>query len=43
MKWQRIGIATVVPSVVLCDGHWGYLHVQAQAINHLAGTYRLVS
>jgi len=39
----RIGIATVVAVVVLATAIGVTYHVQAQAINQLAGTYRLVS
>jgi hypothetical protein len=43
MKWQRIAIATVMAVVVLAAAI-GFTHrTQAQVINQLAGTYRLIS
>jgi hypothetical protein len=43
MNWKRIAIATVVAVVVLATAIGFTRHTQAQAINQLAGTYRLIS
>jgi hypothetical protein len=43
MKWKRIANVTVMAVVVLATAIGFTRHTQAQAINQLAGTYRLIS